>query len=458
MDERSPKLPTDSPLFAEMAEALGLGMAFQILAPADGSRRRFTYIAPSCLAMNGVTAEAALADNELLYNMILPEHREVLLAAEQVAAARRESAEVEVRMRRADGEIRWRRIKSASRPLPDGSWAWDGLMTDITEAKRVAAELDSQRQRLQVAVEATGLGFWQWDLETNGLVWSERNKAIFGLSSETPVSVPLYLAMIHPDDLERCREVYRAARDNPGGDFALEYRAVVPSGQIRWIVTRGRVVTDENGRMLVVGTTLDATERHAAEERRSLVMSELAHRSKNAIQVTIAIIQETARHARDVGALEEALLARLEAMAQSQDLVTASGGRPVRLHELAEVVFKPFNLARIDLDPRIAHLMVDGEVAASLALLFHEMATNAVKYGALSAPHGRVALEAADAGPGMAALRWRECGGPPVRPENQRRGFGSRLLQAALRPQGGKVEASFEPEGFAARMEFQVTK
>jgi two-component sensor histidine kinase len=169
----------------------------------------------------------------------------------------------------------------------------------------------------------------------------------------------------------------------------------------------------------------------------------------------MAIIAETSRSAQDVKGFETMLMARMQAMADAQDLVTASGGRPVPLAELALRTLTPFGLDRFDLEPEISELTVGGEVAAGLALLLHEMATNAVKYGALSKAKGRVALRAEGAGPGMAALHWRERGGPPVEPA-ERRGFGSRLLQAALRPQGGKVESAFEREGFSARMEFRV--
>jgi two-component sensor histidine kinase len=235
----------------------------------------------------------------------------------------------------------------------------------------------------------------------------------------------------------------------------MEYRAVAPNGQARWILTRGRVITDATGPALVVGTTLDNTDRHEAEERRSLVMGELAHRAKNGLQVMMAIISETARSAADVKGFEAMLMSRMQAMADAQDLVTASGGRPVQLSELAARTLTPFGLDRFDLEPEIAELTVRGDVAAGLALLLHEMATNAVKYGALSKAKGRVSLRAEGAGPGMAALQWRERGGPPVQPI-ERRGFGSRLLQAALRQHGGKVEPAFDPEGFSARMEFRI--
>jgi PAS domain S-box-containing protein len=454
VDNRDDMIRDEGAPFADIAEALGLGMAFRIRADADGTFR-FTYVSPNCEALNGVPAEAVLADPSALYGLIVPERWAEYARAERAALAGDGRLDVEVQMRLPTGELRWRRNAAVRRQLPDGSSLWDGLMSEITEAKLAADQLEAQKRNLEIAVEATRLGFWEWRVGTGEIVWSERNKAIFGLPPDAPVTVQMYLAMIHPDDRERCLAAFRAAQESPdGADFAMEYRAVAPNGQLRWIITRGRVVVDGNERR-VVGTTLDNTDRHEAEERRSLVMGELAHRAKNGLQVMMAIISETARTADSVESLETVLTARLNAMAQAQDLVSAAGGRPVQLADLAERALTPFGLARFELQPQIAGLTVHGDVAGGLALLLHEMATNAVKYGALSRPEGRVSLSAEGAGPGMAALSWRERGGPRVEPSN-RRGFGSRVLQAALRQQGGKVEPAFEPDGFSARMEFRV--
>jgi two-component sensor histidine kinase len=99
---------------------------------------------------------------------------------------------------------------------------------------------------------------------------------------------------------------------------------------------------------------------------------------------------------------------------------------------------------------------IPGELAIGLGLLLHELSTNAVKYGALSSPSGRVAIERADGDRGETVLQWAEHGGPQVKLA-QRRGFGTRLLEISLRNQGGKVEPKFDPSGFQASIHLPAT-
>jgi two-component sensor histidine kinase len=171
----------------------------------------------------------------------------------------------------------------------------------------------------------------------------------------------------------------------------------------------------------------------------------------------MAIVNQTARSSTTVEGFEALLNARLEAMLRSQQLVTEAGGRPVNILEVAGPALTPFGLGRFDFDPELAKVTVDGDIAIGLALLLHELATNAVKYGALSNAKGRIGLTRLPRGVGLGALEWRERGGPPVKPSN-RRGFGSRLLELALRNRGGKVESAFEPQGFSATLEFPIER
>lgn len=309
--------------------------------------------------------------------------------------------------------------------------------------------------RLETAVEATGLGLWEWDVRSGQLTWNARNRELFGVGHDDPLTIQDYPRLVHPDDLELVREAYREASERPdGGIFSMEHRTLTaPAGKARWVLQRGRVIKDAEGVRLAVGSTLDITDRKTAEERRSLVLRELAHRAKNGILVMMTIVAQTAKGAATVQEFEEVLMARLRSMADSQDLVTQASGRSLRLTDLLDRALTPFDRARFEVDPRLQEVNISNSMVVAMALLLHELSTNAVKYGALSAPSGRVTLaRGQDQADGM-CVNWIEAGGPPVKPL-ARKGFGTRLLDISLRNDGGHVEAHFEPAGFRAAIHF----
>lgn len=440
------------------ADANALGMAFILESRPDGSKR-FVFAGPRCQYVNGVSAEAAMADANLILDLILPEHRAAFDAAEAQARVGLSPFDIEVAMRGADGEVRWRRFASLPRAQADGSVLWDGLQIDVTDRRTMAADLLEQHRRLEVAVEAAGLGFWEWDVRAGKVAWSEHNKALYGLAPDAEVTVQGYLDMVHPEDREAVRAAFIAAREKPdGGDYSIEHRIFTSAGDLRWILAHARVANDVEGQArLVVGTSMDITERKAAEERRTLLMGELAHRAKNGIAVLMALVSQSARGQETVEGFRELVMSRLQAMAASQDLVTASGGMPVALSDVIDKALTPFGRGRVDLDPAIAEVTIRGEMAVGMGLLLHEMATNAVKYGALSNATGRVAIVLEPMDDGWAAFTWCESGGPSVATSNPT-GFGTRLLQQVLRPQGGQVIFAFDSDGFRARAAFPVDR
>lgn len=313
------------------------------------------------------------------------------------------------------------------------------------------AELRERLRRLETAVDASGLGVWEWDVRSGALAWNARNRELYGVAHDDPLTITDYPELVHPDDRALVEAAYRAASEQPeGGFFSSEHRTLAtPDGKPRWVLTQGRVTKDAAGIRMAVGSNLDITDRKTAEERRSLVASELAHRFKNGIVIIMTIVAQTAKSAQGVEDFERVLMARLRALADSQDLVTAAAGKPLRLGDLLTRALNPFDLGRFDIDPALGEISIPGELAVAMALLLHEMSTNAVKYGALSAPAGRVRVARAGDGDGKVRLAWIEQGGPEVKPVT-RRGFGSRLLDISLRNNGGHVVARFAPAGFQA--------
>lgn len=186
-----------------------------------------------------------------------------------------------------------------------------------------------------------------------------------------------------------------------------------------------------------------------AQSQLQTVVGELAHRSRNALFVIMSIVSQTARDAPSAAAAGETINARLSAMMRAQEVVVQADGGSAALHSLLERALEPFGPDRFQVAPS-PDVEITADVAVGLGLLFYELATNALKYGALSAPEGRVRISWRP-DEGLTRLTWREVGGPHAAEPN-RKGFGSRLLDVALVPQGGRAERRFEPEGVVCEL------
>jgi PAS domain S-box-containing protein len=344
-------------------------------------------------------------------------------------------------------------MTSARRPSPDGLLL-DGLLVDITDAKRMAEQLMEERQRMEQAIELTGMGVFRWDREDpDTVLWSKQQYAIYGVPPQTPITVRAFRDMVHPDDRAAASAAITASNNGPdGADFSLEHRIIRRDGAVRWILLHQRIRRDAEGLKAIHGTTVDITNRRDEEELRRLQIREISHRAKNGMTVMIAMVQQAARSSSTVKELADLIVSRLGAMARSQDLATSLDGAPLRLPQLIDEVLEVFDISRFDIDPALEAVILPGQSVLALALMLHELATNAVKYGALSSQQGRIALSFHPMGEGWVAVEWRESGGPPVAPP-ARRGFGTRLLKTILQSQGGEVTSVFAPEGFVARIE-----
>lgn len=204
----------------------------------------------------------------------------------------------------------------------------------------------------------------------------------------------------------------------------------------------------------VTGLTIvriDITDRKAAEARQNLLMNEVNHRVKNTLMVIQSIARNSLRSANSLDRFGQAFEGRLHALSATHNILTQRVWEGADLRTILEKELEPY---RVDEAPRfaVAGPAVDlgPETAVSLALCFHELATNAAKYGALSCPGGRIAIEWQAAGEQEAKLlrfRWREEGGPAVVPPASR-GFGTRLLDAEIRRSlGGELTLAYEETG-----------
>lgn len=193
----------------------------------------------------------------------------------------------------------------------------------------------------------------------------------------------------------------------------------------------------------------DITERKTAEETQRLLLGELNHRVKNTLATVQSIANQTLRRAETPAAFATAFSGRIQALARAHDVLTASTWQGADLATLVreQLLIGAAHESRCSCSG--PQTTLEAQPALVLALMLHELGTNARKYGALSTPLGRVVVKWAQdrsVTPPLMRLSWQEVGGPPVNPP-RRRGFGSLLIEQSIRTCGGAAEIRFEPHG-----------
>ncbi|WP_339472270.1 PAS domain-containing protein, partial [Pseudomonas sp. EL_65y_Pfl1_R83] len=259
--------------------------------------------------------------------------------------------------------------------------------------------------------------------------------------------------MFHPEDQERAWTIWQHSMAT-GAPYQIEYRLRRADGQYRWTLGRALPMYDDNGTIVRwFGTCTDIHEQKEASEQREIVAHELSHRIKNIFAVISGLINLSARSNPGFGPIASDLRERVTALGRAHDFVRphSAQSRPSvsqnSLHGLLSELFLPY---QPEAAPRIYVQGVDFEIddrsATPLALLFHELATNAVKYGALSSDAGVVEIATRRDGE-RAVLEWQERDGPVVNVPTKT-GFGSQLIElSVVRQLGGTVEQRWEPDG-----------
>jgi two-component sensor histidine kinase len=234
--------------------------------------------------------------------------------------------------------------------------------------------------------------------------------------------------------------------------YEVEYRVRRRDGAVRWISSRGRLTRDPEGRPIrMTGVIWDATERREADERQRLLLAELDHRVKNTLSRVQSMLAQSLRGARSMKEFARAFEGRIAATARAHGLLTRHSWRGADLRDIALQELAPHaEVGSVQAEGEPVRL--DAASAVSFAMAFHELTTNAVKYGALSRPGGRVAISWRREA-GRLLLSWTETGGPPVEPA-PRRGFGSLLIERGLAYElRGEARLEFLPEGVRCLVE-----
>ncbi|RRN65023.1 PAS domain-containing protein [Caulobacter sp. 602-1] len=365
---------------------------------------------------------------------------------------------LEYRIRRGgDGALRW--VEVFGRAFFDGGQCvrFVGVASDVTERREAVDRLLRQEQTLRLAMDAADVGTWQLDLDTGDLTWSDRCYQLFGLQPGEPVDLETAYALIHPADEPQVREATERAIDpNVRADYAIEYRAIGRDDHVeRWLSVKGKVFFGDDGKSRrFVGAVVNVTDRKRAELHLRLLVNELNHRVKNSLATIQAIATQSFNGQRPLDQAQEAFSSRIVALAEAHDLLTRENWEGAELHDVtARVAALHGGPGRFDLSG--PSIRLSPKSALSLSMALHELATNAMKYGALSTPVGRVHVSwalAPDPGAARVDLTWTETGGPPVAPPTER-GFGSRLIERGLAAElSGSAAIDFHPDGVVCRI------
>jgi PAS domain S-box-containing protein len=370
--------------------------------------------------------------------------------AEQISVFDREKRYI-----RKDGKAVWARVTAntirdaSGRPLRNTA-----VVLDVTPRKQAEQDLQASKDRLQLAFDATRLGWWQYDLLRHIGSGDSRFKEIFDLTADE-ISIEDLMERVHPDDAERVWADRQAALDpaNPKRS-ASEFRIRRRNGEIRWVEAHRLAYFEgagfERRAVSFGGTVQDITERKEREEKEHLLMREINHRAKNMLSVVDAIAHQTA--SRNPEDFIERFSERIQALSANQDLLVRNEWNGVEIADLVRAQLAHF----ADLiGSRIAlhgpKLRLNPASAQAIGLALHELATNAGKYGALSTDTGRVDIRWGCDGHRL-AVSWIERDGPPVSAPKGR-GFGTIVMKAmAERSLDGAVQLDYAPSGLIWRL------
>jgi two-component sensor histidine kinase len=313
-------------------------------------------------------------------------------------------------------------------------------------------------RRLRIANEAAGVALWSWNTATDEIALDDRALALWGMPAGAQPTFEGLSAKIHPEDLDRVRAAFSATREVPG-PYEIDFR-ILHEKAIRWISARGR--GDDEGIVgrLMFGVFLDVTERKLAEEGRELLAREMSHRVKNLFAIAAALTSISARAAATPQDMAADLSRRLIALGRAHELVRpslAEQKKAASLGVLLGVLLGAYDDRGVVGDRirlTVPDVLVGEASITTLALIIHELATNSLKYGALSYISGLVDITCT-ADDREVTLVWSETGGPPIGASHGQPGFGTTLIRNSVSNQlGGTIEFAWPHEGAIVTVQF----
>ncbi|MBY6217189.1 CheR family methyltransferase [Qipengyuania aquimaris] len=389
------------------------------------------------------------AIDELRHPFTRPDH--IQLA--QRAAKTGEVQEARMHARDGQGEYFLRAIPYLT--LEDEIDGATLVFADVTEALSLERDLREERERLRLALQVARIGVWEYEPETDKTVLDETERALLGVKPEDAGdTLQPILDSLPPEDQSRVEQSLRQAMDG-NRMFDEQFRIPLENGEYRWLHGLGKRI-NEGGSNKFIGVTIDITAERSLLEQRELMIREMNHRVKNLFSVISAMVSIAAREADEVDEFAEEIRDRIHALGRSHSLTNDSavgGAGAVQLRSLVETVVNPSRAEQV-IELEGEDVEVPNSQITSIALILHEWATNAAKYGALSVKDGSLKVEWS-VDNGRLTLDWRERG-QKAELDDVKAGFGTRLMQTAARQLKGEIEGSPEGDGYSRKVSFRL--
>jgi PAS domain S-box-containing protein len=338
-----------------------------------------------------------------------------------------------------------------------GEAHFTAYLRDLTGRKQADASLRENEQRLRATYEHAFVGIGEVGESGRFLRVNEQLCSITGYSRDELLARTFW-DMTHPDDRAADLEQFHRQMQGDLQAYAMEKRYIHKDGHDVWVEVAASRVDDEAGRPRYgIRVVRDITGRRRAEEHQALLINELNHRVKNTLATVQSIASQTLRSASTTQQAREAIESRLIALSRAHDVLTRENWDGAGLREIITEAFEPYRSAgEARFVVRGPEVRLSPRTALALAMALQELATNAVKYGALSTEAGEIHLSWLmdhTSKPAHLYLRWEEKGGPPVKAPS-RRGFGTRLIERSLAHDlDAEVTIEFAPSGLVCTID-----
>ena len=317
-------------------------------------------------------------------------------------------------------------------------------------------------KNLRLAIEAAGVALWSWNVDTDKLSMDENGYHLWGVPISEFVTFEDLSSHIHPADRDRVRAAFAATRAISGG-YEIDFRILI-ADQVRWVSARGQGADVGMVGRVMFGIFIDVTGRKQAEEGHELLAGEMSHRVKNLLAIASGLTAITSRSTKTTQDMARELTQRLTALGRAHDLVRPLPGRQGKaalLGDLIAVLLAPYDdmgafSGRVRVS--VPRMGVGEETANVLALVLHELATNSLKYGALSASTGTLDISCSDLGEDIVMV-WTERGGPPVEGPVGAGGYGSKMVDRILASRlSGSIDRGWSAEGAIIKLRIKTER